>query len=148
MADLAGEGLVRLTGPLMERVNVSTRGDLTGAGEVWNLLDTSEIKMIRTRWQRFIVHCAVANAAAVAGAASIHEADVVIYGGTSAGVMAAVQARRMGCRVVLVCPERHLGGMTSSGLGWTDTGNKAVIGGLAREFYHRVWLHYQRPEAW
>ncbi len=125
-----------------------TRVDLTGLCEGQNLLDASEVKMMLTKMQCSIVRCAVAGAAVVAGAATIHEADIVIYGGTSAGVMAAVQARRMGCRVVLVCPERHLGGMTSSGLGWTDTGNKAVIGGLAREFYHRVWLHYQRPEAW
>ena len=75
-------------------------------------------------------------------------ADVVIYGGTSAGVMAAVQAKRMGLSALIVCPEKHLGGLTSGGLGWTDTGNKAVIGGLAREFYHRIWQHYQRDSAW
>jgi hypothetical protein len=74
--------------------------------------------------------------------------DIVVYGGTSAGVMAAVQARKMGKTVVLVGPDRHLGGLSSSGLGFTDTGNKAVIGGLAREFYHRVWQHYQTPGAW
>jgi FAD dependent oxidoreductase len=74
--------------------------------------------------------------------------DVVIYGATSAGVIAAVQAKKMGKRVIVVGPDRHLGGLTSGGLGFTDTGNKAVIGGLAREFYHRVWQHYQRPEAW
>lgn len=74
--------------------------------------------------------------------------DVVVYGGTSAGVMAAVQAKRMGRSVILVCPDKHLGGLSSGGLGWTDTGNKAVIGGLARQFYHRVWQHYQKPEAW
>lgn len=74
--------------------------------------------------------------------------DVVVYGGTSAGVAAAVQVARMGKTVVLVSPDRHLGGLSSGGLGWTDTGNKAVIGGLAREFYHRIWLHYERPEAW
>jgi hypothetical protein len=74
--------------------------------------------------------------------------DLVVYGGTSAGVIAAVQARRMGKTVVVVCPDRHLGGLSSSGLGFTDTGNKAVIGGLAREFYHRLWKHYQKPEAW
>lgn len=74
--------------------------------------------------------------------------DVVVYGGTSAGVAAAVQARRMGKSVVIVCPEKHLGGLTSGGLGWTDSGRKEVIGGLAREFYHRVWRHYQKPEAW
>lgn len=74
--------------------------------------------------------------------------DLVVYGGTSAGVAAAVQASRMGRSVVLVAPERHLGGLSSSGLGYTDTGDKAVIGGLAREFYHRIWLHYESPVAW
>jgi hypothetical protein len=74
--------------------------------------------------------------------------DVVVYGGTSAGVMAAVQARRMGRSVVIVGPDRHLGGLSSGGLGFTDTGNKSVIGGLAREFYHRVFRHYERPDAW
>ncbi|MEQ8791925.1 MAG: FAD-dependent oxidoreductase [Pirellulaceae bacterium] len=74
--------------------------------------------------------------------------DVVVYGGTSAGVIAAVQAKKMGKTVVLVCPDKHLGGLSSGGLGWTDTGNKSVIGGLAREFYHRVWKEYQKPEAW
>jgi hypothetical protein len=76
------------------------------------------------------------------------EYDVVVYGGTSAGVIAAVESRLAGRSVAIVCPERHLGGMSSGGLGWTDTGNKAVIGGLAREFYHRIWKHYQQPEAW
>ncbi len=74
--------------------------------------------------------------------------EIVIYGGTSAGVTAAVQAARMGKSVVIVCPEKHLGGLSSGGLGYTDTGNKAVIGGLAREFYHRIWKHYDNPEAW
>lgn len=74
--------------------------------------------------------------------------DVVVYGGTSAGVIAAVQAKRMGKTVVVVSPDKHLGGLSSGGLGFTDTGNKAVIGGLAREFYHRVWQHYQQDEAW
>jgi len=74
--------------------------------------------------------------------------DVVVYGGTSAGVIAAVQARKMGKSAVLVGPDTHLGGLSSGGLGFTDTGNKAVIGGLAREFYHRIWQHYQKPEGW
>jgi hypothetical protein len=74
--------------------------------------------------------------------------DVVVYGGTSAGVIAAVQAKKMGKTVVLVSPDRHLGGLSGGGLGFTDTGDKSVIGGLARDFYHRVWAHYQKPEAW
>ena len=74
--------------------------------------------------------------------------DLAIYGGTSAAVTAAVQATRMGKRVVVISPDEHLGGLSSGGLGMTDTGNKAVIGGLAREFYHRIWRHYQTPAAW
>ena len=67
--------------------------------------------------------------------------DIVIYGGTSAGITAAVQAKKMGNSVVVVSPDIHLGGLSSSGLGWTDSGKKEAIGGLAREFYHRVWRH-------
>lgn len=74
--------------------------------------------------------------------------DIVIYGGNSAAIMAVVQAKRMGKCVVVVSPDQHPGGLSSGGLGFTDTGNKAVIGGLAREFYHRVWKHYDSSEAW
>ncbi len=83
-----------------------------------------------------------------APAATAAEHDVVVYGGTSSGVAAAVQAARMGLSVVLVEPGRHIGGMTSGGLGWTDAGNKDVIGGIAREFYRRVKKHYDDPKAW
>ncbi|MCR9199430.1 MAG: FAD-dependent oxidoreductase [Planctomycetaceae bacterium] len=82
------------------------------------------------------------------GAAEKIEADVVVYGGTSAGVIAAVQAKTMGRSVVIVGPDRHLGGLSSGGLGWTDTGRKEVIGGLARDFYHRIWKKYQQPATW
>src|SRR5215203_4868743 len=74
--------------------------------------------------------------------------DLVVYGGTSAAITAAVQARRMGKSVVVVSPDRHLGGLSSGGLGFTDTGDKSVIGGLSREFYQRVWAQYDRPSAW
>jgi hypothetical protein len=75
-------------------------------------------------------------------------ADVVVYGDASGGVTAAVQAARMGKQVILVSPFGHLGGMTSSGLGLTDIGNTAILGGLSREFYHRVYQHYQNDAAW
>ncbi len=75
-------------------------------------------------------------------------ADVIIYGGTSAAVTAAVQIRKMGKSVIVVSPDLHLGGLTSSGLGYTDTGNKEVIGGLSREFYHRIYTYYQLSETW
>jgi hypothetical protein len=74
--------------------------------------------------------------------------DIVIYGGTSAGVMAVVQGVRMGKSVVIVAPEKHLGGLTASGLGWTDSGRKEVIGGLSREYYQRLKKHYDQPSAW
>ena len=67
--------------------------------------------------------------------------DVVVYGGTSGGVAAAVQGRRMEKSVVLIEPTKHLGGLTSGGLGATDIGNQAVIGGVSREFYRRVTKH-------
>lgn len=79
---------------------------------------------------------------------NFYKADVIVYGGTSAAVTAAVQVSRMGKSVIIVSPDLHLGGMTSSGLGFTDTGNKEVIGGIAREFYQLVYDHYQKPEAW
>jgi hypothetical protein len=80
--------------------------------------------------------------------AAVHEADVCVFGGTSAGVIAAVQVAQMGRTTVLVAPERHLGGLTSGGLGWTDIGNKAAIGGLSRQFYRRLGEHYGKDEAW
>ena len=76
---------------------------------------------------------------------AVVEADVCVYGSTPSGVMAAVQAARLGKSVVMVTPDQHLGGMSSSGLGFADTGNTAVIGGLAREFHHRIWQHYEDP---
>jgi hypothetical protein len=96
---------------------------------------------------RFLLSCLV-----LIGVLSAHAedytADVVVYGGTSAGVVAAVQAAKMGKDVLLVGPDVHLGGLTSGGLGFTDSGNTGSIGGLAREFYHRVWLAYQSEDAW
>ncbi len=70
-----------------------------------------------------------------------------MYGGTSAGVVAAVQCARMGKKVVLIEPGSHLGGLTSGALGATDIGNKAAIGGIAREFYQQVKRHY-RGDVW
>ena len=65
-------------------------------------------------------------------------ADVCIYGGTSAGIAAAVAARRLGLSVAVAAFGRHVGGLSASGLGMTDTGATDAIGGLAREFYDRV----------
>jgi hypothetical protein len=74
--------------------------------------------------------------------------DVVIYGGTSGGVAAAVQVRRMGKTPVIIEPGKHLGGLTSGGLGATDIGNKGAIGGISREFYRAIKDHYGNPQHW
>jgi hypothetical protein len=78
----------------------------------------------------------------------VFEADVVIYGGTSAAITAAVQAKKMGKTVIVVSPDVHLGGLSAGGLGFTDTGNKEVIGGLSRDFYHRLYMKYQQDSSW
>jgi len=77
-----------------------------------------------------------------------YEADVIVYGGTCSAVTTAVQVKRMGRSVIIVSPDIHIGGLSSSGLGYTDTGNKEVIGGLAREFYHLLYENYMKPESW
>ncbi len=74
--------------------------------------------------------------------------DVVVYGATASGVVAAVAAARQGARVALVEPGAHLGGMVSSGLGHSDTGRKETIGGISLEFFKRVGQHYNQPVTW
>ena len=96
----------------------------------------------------FAVGCTSAESPISDPETTLFEADLIVYGATSAGIIAAVQASRMGHSVVLVGPDKHLGGMTSGGLGWTDSGNTEAIGGVAREFYHRIWQHYQSDDAW
>src|SRR5688572_17942254 len=93
-----------------------------------------------------LIFCALTIS--LASAAEAPQTDLLIYGCTSGAITAAVQAKRMSKSVIMVCPERHLGGLTAGGLGWTDSGDKAVIGGLSREFYHRVWKEYDKPAAW
>jgi flavin-dependent dehydrogenase len=73
--------------------------------------------------------------------------DLVVYGATSGGVIAAYTAKMYGLSVLLVEPGRHLGGMSSGGLGATDTyGKENVITGLAREFYYRVGQYYGKDK--
>ncbi len=70
------------------------------------------------------------------------ERDVCVYGGTSGGVAASVQAARLGKSVSLLSSGKHLGGMTSGGLGMTDQGTRYTIGGVSREFYQRIGAKY------
>src|SRR5215813_649933 len=80
--------------------------------------------------------------AAAPARAEVRRADVVVYGATAGGVIAAVAAAREGTSVILVEPGKHVGGMVSGGLGATDTGNRAAIGGYSREFFDRVREFY------
>lgn len=81
-------------------------------------------------------------------AAAPVETDICVYGGTSSGVIAAVQVKHLGKSVILLEPGGHLGGLTSGGLGFTDIGNKSAIGGRSREFYRALGRHYGKEEAW
>ena len=83
-----------------------------------------------------------------AAAAEVRQYDVVVYGGTSAGIAAAVHAARSGKSVVLISPQRRLGGMTTNGLGATDSFDNSMIGGVSREFYRRIKTWYDNPAAW
>src|SRR5947208_11203640 len=80
--------------------------------------------------------------------AAVVESDICIYGGTSGGVAAAIQASRMGKKAVIAEFGNHLGGLSSGGLGATDIGNKAAIGGISRQFYRRLGKYYRQEEAW
>jgi len=79
---------------------------------------------------------------------NIYNADIIIYGGTSAGVISAYAARKCGKSVLLIEPGKMLGGMTTGGLGQTDIGNKQAITGLARQFYGKIGKEYGVAEQW
>ena len=80
--------------------------------------------------------------------AEVIETDVLVFGATAGGVSAACTAQRLGKRAVVTEFGNHVGGLTSGGLGWTDIGNKAAIGGFAHDFYKTLGKHYGREEAW
>lgn len=74
--------------------------------------------------------------------------DVCVYGGTSAGVIAAYSAKMLNKKVILIEPTNRLGGLSSGGLGYTDIGNKQVVTGLSKDFYRKVGAHYGKLEQW
>lgn len=76
------------------------------------------------------------------------QVDICVYGGTSSGVIAAYTAKKMGKSVILIEPGRHLGGLTTGGLGYTDIGNKFAISGLALDYYRRIGKYYGKFEQW
>lgn len=79
---------------------------------------------------------------------TIKSADRIIYGGTSAAVIATVEVSHPGQSVIVVPPDTHPGGLSSGGPGFTDTGDKSTIGGLSRECYNNVWQYYNDSLAW
>lgn len=74
--------------------------------------------------------------------------DVCVYGESAAGVMAAIQSARLGKKTVLVSKNTHVGGLATSGLTATDINRQDQVGGLAAEFYGRIWDYYIQPEVW
>ncbi|MFW6371065.1 MAG: FAD-dependent oxidoreductase [Bacteroidota bacterium] len=76
------------------------------------------------------------------------EYNIVIYGGTSAGIAAAIQSSRMGSSVLVIEPSSRIGGLTTGGLGATDIGNKQAVGGISREFYQNIKKYYEEPGNW
>lgn len=76
------------------------------------------------------------------------EVEIAVYGGTSGGISAAIQAAREGRTAVLIEPTHFLGGLTTGGLGATDIGNKNAIGGIAREFYGEIFAYYADDSRW
>lgn len=98
---------------------------------------------------RLVSWAVVMLAASVSQAAVIErQADAVVYGNTSAGVIASCALKRLGKSVLVVDPGHRAGGMSSGGLGLTDIGNKYVVKGLSRDFFRRVGRHYGRFEQW
>lgn len=73
--------------------------------------------------------------------------DVLVYGSTPAGIMAAVAASRHGMHTAVLSQRKHVGGMCSGGLGHSDIGHcPDVIGGLALEFFKRSASSYNRSQ--
>lgn len=99
--------------------------------------------MIRTK----LLLCLLLFSGSVA-AQEVRQVDICVYGGSSAGVMAAYTAKKMNKSVLVIEPGKRLGGLTSGGLGYTDIGNKYAVTGLARDYYRRIGTHYGKLEQW
>lgn len=104
---------------------------------------------IQAKWKNVL--CLMVILLSINGAwaqSSSKQYDICVYGGTSAGVIAAYTAAKLGKSVILIEPGKNLGGMSSGGLGLTDIGNKYAISGLSLDFYRRIGKHYGRFEQW
>lgn len=97
---------------------------------------------------RLLLILCLAVISAGVSAQSVREVDICVYGGSSAGVIAAYTAKKLNKTVLLIEPGKRLGGLTSGGLGYTDIGNKYAITGISRDFYRRIGTHYGKFEQW
>ena len=98
--------------------------------------------------QPLLLTCLLLSLGLEGSQAETIEAQICVYGATSGGVVAAVQAARMGKKVVLVEPGKHLGGVTSGGLSAVDIGDPRTVGGLAREYFSRLVAGYGKTLDW
>ncbi len=76
------------------------------------------------------------------------EFDICVYGGSSAGIVAAYTAKKLGKSVIVIEPGKYIGGLTTGGLGATDIGNKYAVTGVAKDFYRRIGAYYGKFEQW
>ena len=106
------------------------------------------IEMVLMKHKRSMVLTALACLTLAVFGETETTRDVVIYGGTSGGIAAAVEAHRLGKSVIIVEPSNRIGGLTTGGLGQTDIGNKAAFGGIALEFYRAVAAWYRDERHW
>ncbi|WP_270087915.1 FAD-dependent oxidoreductase [Sphingobacterium sp. SYP-B4668] len=100
---------------------------------------------MRYLWFLFVFLLVLKHGAAQSNTNTV---DVLIYGGTPAALTAALQVKQAGKSVIVLSPDKHLGGLSSGGLGFTDTGNKTVIGGMAKRFYQDVFDYYSQQSSW
>lgn len=99
-------------------------------------------------WLFVVLVCCYWSGGQSAAAAVTRDVDICVYGGTASGVMSAYAAKKMGKTVLLIEPGKYLGGMTTSGLGFTDAGRKEAVTGLSRLFYRKIGGYYNKFEEW
>lgn len=155
--DAVPDGYYILGEPMYSKVNVLVQLVLSAMPASNHPLMNKEIKGIMTlelRWKRFLAYFfSFVVAAHHLGAQSVPPTDLLVYGGTAAGVITAYSAAKQGLHVVLLEPSAHLGGMVTGGLSATDLGHFQIIGGYARAFYLRAASRYgvkdlDHPQNW
>lgn len=118
--------------------------------ELWSLIvfleEYNSVIKKTNRMKKYILGGALLLATPLLTLAQVY--DICVYGGTSAGVIAAYTAKKAGKSVLLIEPSKHLGGLSAGGLGQTDIGNKYAITGIARAFYRKIGQHYGKFEQW